>query len=64
MDFGTTVSFGPSGSSINAMKFAVPRVVEALTRDLFLADIDEHYRTLLNYDTPEFGLEFARDAAR
>ena len=46
------------------MKFAVPRVVEALTRDLFLADINEHYRTLLNYDTPEFGLEFARDAVR
>ena len=61
MDFGATMSFGPSGSSINAMKFAVPRVVNAITRDLFLADIDQHYQTLLRYDTPEFPLVFARD---
>ena len=64
MDFGATMSFGPSGSSINAMKFAVPRVVNAITRDLFLADIDQHYQTLLRYDTPEFPLVFARDAAK
>lgn len=62
MDFGTTMSFGPSGSSINAMKFAVPRVVHAITRSLFMDDIALHYDALRRYDTPEFPLVFARDA--
>jgi cation diffusion facilitator CzcD-associated flavoprotein CzcO len=61
-DFGTTMSFGPSGSSINGMKFAVPRLVSALTRDLFRADIEAHYARMMAYDTPEFPLTFARDA--
>jgi cation diffusion facilitator CzcD-associated flavoprotein CzcO len=61
-DFGATVSFGPSGSSINAMKFAVPRVVDAITRELFQADSAAHYRRLRDYQEPEFPLEFARDA--
>jgi len=60
-DFGATMSFGPSGSSINAMKFAVPRLVGALTRDLFRADAGEHYRRMVEYRTPEFPLTFARD---
>jgi cation diffusion facilitator CzcD-associated flavoprotein CzcO len=62
-DFGTMMSAGPSGSSINGMKFAVPRLVDAITRDLFFADIERHYAALLAYRTPEFGLEFARDRA-
>lgn len=61
-DFGATVSFGPSGSSINAMKFAVPRMVNAITRDLFMADADAHYTLMTEYATPEFPLVFARDA--
>lgn len=60
-DFGTMLSFGPSGSSINGMKFAVPRLVNALTRDLFSADIEAHYARLMAYDVPEFPLTFARD---
>ena len=60
-DFGATMSFGPSGSSINAIKFAVPRLVDALTRDLFIDDIEHHYRTLVDYQTAEFPLTFARD---
>lgn len=60
-DFGTTMSFGPSGASINALKFAVPRLVNALTRDLFTADIEHHYRNMVEYKTPEFPLTFARD---
>ncbi len=60
-DFGTTMSFGPSGSSINGMKFAVPRLVNTLTRDLFRADVEAHYARLMAYDTPEFPLAFARD---
>lgn len=60
-NFGGTMSFGPSGSSISAMKFAVPRVVHALSRDLFAGDIGQHEATLVAYDTPEFDLVFARD---
>jgi cation diffusion facilitator CzcD-associated flavoprotein CzcO len=54
--FGATASFGPSGSSINAMKFAAPRLAQALAADLFAADAEAHFRALLAYDTPEFPL--------
>jgi cation diffusion facilitator CzcD-associated flavoprotein CzcO len=60
-NFGSTMSFGPSGSSINGMKFAVPRLVDAITRDLFKAEIDGLWRGLQAYDTPEFPTRFARD---
>ncbi len=60
-NFGSTLSFGPSGSSINGMKFAVPRLVESLTRDLFRAEIDRLWQGLTAYDTPEFPTRFARD---
>ena len=60
-NFGSTLSFGPSGSSINGMKFAVPRLVEGLTRDLFRAEIDRLWQGLTAYDTPEFPIRFARD---
>jgi len=53
-NFGTTLSFGPSGSSINAMKFAVPRLIDGIVRDLFVADAERHYAALLEYDLPEF----------
>ena len=61
-NFGATLSFGPSGSSISAMKFAVPRLVHAIGRDLFLGDAEAHEARLLAYATPEFPLVFARDA--
>jgi len=54
--FGATASFGPSGSSINAMKFAAPRLARAIAADLFAADADSHLAALLAYDTPEFPL--------
>jgi len=54
--FGATASFGPSGSSINAMKFAAPRLAQAIAADLFAADAEAHYRALVAYDTPEFTL--------
>jgi cation diffusion facilitator CzcD-associated flavoprotein CzcO len=60
-NFGATLSFGPSGSSISAMKFAAPRVVHAIGRDLFQGDIAHHEAQLLAYDTPEFPLVYARD---
>jgi cation diffusion facilitator CzcD-associated flavoprotein CzcO len=52
--FGATLSFGPSGSSINAMKFAVPRLVSGIVRDLFTEDVEQHWSSLKSYDLPEF----------
>jgi cation diffusion facilitator CzcD-associated flavoprotein CzcO len=52
--FGATVSFGPSGSSINALKFAAPRLAAGVTRALFTEDAAAHYADLLAYHTPEF----------
>ena len=48
-----TMSFGPSGSSINAMTTAVPKLVAGLTRGLFTADIEQHWRTLQAYDVKQ-----------
>jgi cation diffusion facilitator CzcD-associated flavoprotein CzcO len=51
-NFGATMSFGPSGSSINAMTIAVPKLVAGITRALFEADVEAHWRSLLAYDEP------------
>ncbi len=48
-----TMSFGPSGSSINAMTTAVPKLVAGLTRGLFTADVERHWRTLQAYDVKQ-----------
>ena len=49
----STMSFGPSGSSINAMTTAVPRLVHGLTRGLFRADIERHWASFRAYDVPQ-----------
>jgi cation diffusion facilitator CzcD-associated flavoprotein CzcO len=49
----STMSFGPSGSSINAMTTAVPKLVHGLTRGLFRADIDKHWAAFKAYDVPQ-----------
>ncbi|MGJ5179333.1 FAD/NAD(P)-binding protein [Bradyrhizobium oligotrophicum] len=46
----STMSFGASGSSINAMTTAVPKLVHGLTRGLFTADIDKHWANFQAYD--------------
>jgi len=61
-NWGSTMSFGPSGSSVNGMKFAVPKLVHGLTRDLYMADLDAHWASLEAYDTPEF--EITEDQRR
>jgi FAD-dependent urate hydroxylase len=48
--FGTTMSFGPAGSSINAMTIATPKLVAGVTRGLFRTDLAEHWRDLRAYD--------------
>lgn len=49
----STMSFGPSGSSINAMTTAVPKLVHGLTRGLFRADIERHWASFRAYDVPQ-----------
>ena len=51
--FASTMSFGPSGSSINAMTTAVPRLVHGITRGLFRADIASHWDSFKAYDEPQ-----------
>ena len=52
--FGATMSFGPSGSSLNALKFGPPRLVAGVTRSLFAEGAESHLADLVAYDTPEF----------
>jgi cation diffusion facilitator CzcD-associated flavoprotein CzcO len=52
--FGATMSFGPSGSSINALKFGPPRLIADVTRALFAEAAEAHLDDLLAYDIPEF----------
>ncbi|MBP0493669.1 NAD(P)-binding domain-containing protein [Pararoseomonas indoligenes] len=49
----STMSFGPSGSSINAMTTAVPKLVNGLTRALFAGDVERHWAELQAYDVPQ-----------
>ena len=60
---GSTLSFGPSGSSINAMTTAVPKVVAGVTRGLFAGDIERHWQSLLSYDVKQVELDWSRIAA-
>lgn len=53
----STMSFGPSGSSINAMTTVVPKLVSALTKGLFQADVERHWASLQAYDTPQAVIE-------
>jgi cation diffusion facilitator CzcD-associated flavoprotein CzcO len=49
----SSMSFGASGSSINAMTTAVPKLVHGLTRGLFRADVGRHWADLQAYDVPQ-----------
>jgi len=49
----STMSFGPSGSSINAMTTAVPKLVAGLTRGLFSADVERHWQDFQAYDVKQ-----------
>jgi cation diffusion facilitator CzcD-associated flavoprotein CzcO len=63
-NFGGTLSFGPSGSSISALKYAAPRVARAIIGALFRADFAAHRDMIRSYATPEFEFVFARDLHR
>ena len=53
----STMSFGPSGSSINAMTTVVPKLVSSLTKGLFRDDVEEHWESLRAYDVPQAKLD-------
>ena len=57
---GSTMSFGPSGSSINAMTSAVPKVAAAVTRGLFAGDLQRHWQSLEAYDVKQVELDWER----
>jgi cation diffusion facilitator CzcD-associated flavoprotein CzcO len=59
-NWGSTMSFGPSGASINGMKFAIPKLVTGITGDLYTADLDAEWASLQAYDTPEFEITEAQ----
>jgi cation diffusion facilitator CzcD-associated flavoprotein CzcO len=52
-NIASTMSFGPSGASINAMTTAVPKLVHGLTGGLFRGDLERHWRSLKDYDVPQ-----------
>jgi cation diffusion facilitator CzcD-associated flavoprotein CzcO len=49
----SSMSFGASGSSINAMTTAVPKLVQGLTRGLFRADIEGYWTSFQAYDVKQ-----------
>jgi cation diffusion facilitator CzcD-associated flavoprotein CzcO len=57
---GSTLSFGPSGSSINAMTIHVPRLVSGVTRGLFESDLQKHWESLLAYDVKQVEFDWNR----
>jgi cation diffusion facilitator CzcD-associated flavoprotein CzcO len=46
---GATMSFGPSGSSLNAMTTAIPKLAAGITRGLFREDLQAHWADLQAY---------------
>jgi cation diffusion facilitator CzcD-associated flavoprotein CzcO len=60
---GATMSFGPSGSSINAMAIAAPRVAAGVTRTLFAREMPRLWEELLAYDLKQVQLDPGKLAA-
>jgi len=60
---GTAMSFGPAGSSINAMSISAPRVAAGVTRGLFEADLPRLWQSLNDYDLKQVALDWSKIAA-
>jgi cation diffusion facilitator CzcD-associated flavoprotein CzcO len=54
-NFAATMSFGPSGAAIRPLRYAVPRLTQALTRDLFRDDLAYYWDDLKAFTGTEFG---------
>jgi len=57
---GSTLSFGPSGSSINAMTIHIPKLVSGVTRGLFAGDLERHWESLRTYNVPQVEFDWSR----
>lgn len=57
---GATLSSGVSASSINAMTTAVPKLVAGVTRGLFAADLERHWKSLQTYDVKQVEIDWER----
>jgi FAD-dependent urate hydroxylase len=55
--FGATPSLGLTGAAITGMRYAVPRLINGLVRDLFLEDAEHYYRNLVAYKDPEISID-------
>jgi len=53
-NFAATLSFGLSGAAIRALKYAVPRLVQGVTRDLFASDAQHYWDELKEFREAEF----------
>lgn len=60
---GATMSFGPSGSSINALAIAAQKVAAGVTRGLFQADLPRLWQELQDYRVVQAVLDPGRIAA-
>jgi cation diffusion facilitator CzcD-associated flavoprotein CzcO len=52
--FGCLLSLGFGGASISGMKYSLPKLVSAITRQLYCEDKDAHFESLMNFDVKEF----------
>lgn len=59
----TSLSFGPAGSSINAMVYAVPRLAQGIIRGLFEADLPRLWEDYRRYDVKIAEIDPGRLAA-
>ena len=52
--FGCILSLGFGGASISGMKYSVPRIVNGITKQLYVGDKDAFFASLQAYDTTDF----------
>ncbi|MDK3017295.1 SidA/IucD/PvdA family monooxygenase [Pseudodonghicola flavimaris] len=59
--YGASLSHGRAVGEIASLRHGVPRLVQTIGRDLFLADWSPHRDRLMSYDTPDLtGAEYGR----
>ncbi len=61
---GTLPSLGMTGSSVTTMRYGVPRLVAGVTRQLFLDDIEHHYRKFMEHDEIDLTVDSAGTDAK
>jgi cation diffusion facilitator CzcD-associated flavoprotein CzcO len=52
--FGCLLSLGFGGASISGMKYSLPKLVSALTRQFYREDKDAYFESLMSFDVKEF----------